>query len=1079
MAEVRLRKSKRSEDVAPTESDPSIGQWLMGKTLGGLHTLGSVLNFPLRATWGTLNGLTGQPGGYGNMSLTDSTGGIEASDFLENIGLHPHNDPTKWGVDDFTRFGLNVAGDPTTYVGLGGLTKAGQAVSKTAKGVTKGLGPSIAAGERALLTVGSPLGHAPLVALGTGRRSAALAEKLVDNPVDWMRFSAPARGIRAIMDSRVKGKTNEAIQRAALNADEWRLAEENAAMRDLYGMAARQHNLGMTGEAHSNALRNAAEGVSDDFMTPAHWSEAEAMQQLNRHNLEQQAEHGIGIGTLVDDDVSHFPRGLSKGVKGDGPNGVSFRENSPRERQGVYKGVGGTVMINRILRDQDARQAILVAQKMGGGFAAQKRAALDVLTSKPEFAHVDLGKMQHFADVMVGVPAVREQGMYGNYPLVDLAGSRIRGIRATADARTVADAIASELNPPASGTWSRSLSTLFGGSKNTDLSTVVNPTMESAQTGGALSTYVNPASAGTALSTGARVKNPMSTILTGGQPGVNLRWWLNKHGYNAEQMGEIIGRKTGKVPEEVLDSFIPQPLAQQLASMTPGFESPTAVQEAGKSIGDLMTMWKATTLAHPASRVRDFAGGVIQNALKGHLNLEGLSQANRIQRGQLPIGDLLNLPEVQDLATRQRISPEEALRIIGAVEAPRDHGIIADLVPGQVGAQLEDMVGQIPGGRPSSLKDLAQRTLRALRYGEHDKYGNPIGGNPFDPRNIAGVGEREHTAFGPAASSQVVSSAGDQFNRLSGIYSQMARGVEGRRAGMNTRSAQVDYNPENFSPFERRVLKSIFPFYSYTSRMTGDTARELLSRPGGATAQLIKQIDRTNAKDPTIPDYLLESTALPLTPREDGTKRILAGLGLMTDPAVKLLGQAAGGNLRGIGYNLASQLNPLIKTPLEYTTGQSFFRDGEQLAGLDPNIGRTLGNIGEMVGLREKGSPPVTFTGSDALEHLVSMSPFSRWAGTARSLTDTRKNALEKIVNNTTGLRVTDVSPQKQTRTLAKRAEALATEAGAKPRLDVYFSKQELERLAKVNPKLAEKQRRLQQLMVRLRRESKKQKQAN
>lgn len=145
MAIVRLKRKKQESPIGyeqeqSPEENASLLQQLGSGALSTMHTVGSVLSAPSRWTWGTINGLAGGEGGYGNMSLTDSTGGVELSHVLGNMGLLQKNDPNSWEWMDPVRGLVDIAGDPTTYLnplpltakGLGLIKGAGKAAPKIA-----------------------------------------------------------------------------------------------------------------------------------------------------------------------------------------------------------------------------------------------------------------------------------------------------------------------------------------------------------------------------------------------------------------------------------------------------------------------------------------------------------------------------------------------------------------------------------------------------------------------------------------------------------------------------------------------------------------------------------------------------------------------------------------------------------------------------------------------------------------------------------------------------------------------------------------------------------------------------------
>jgi hypothetical protein len=199
----------------------------------------------------------------------------------------------------------------------------------------------------------------------------------------------------------------------------------------------------------------------------------------------------------------------------------------------------------------------------------------------------------------------------------------------------------------------------------------------------------------------------------------------------------------------------------------------------------------------------------------------------------------------------------------------------------------------------------------------------------------------------------------------------------------------------------------------------------------------------------------------------------VSNLGLMHEQPAKMLGHLAAGDVRGLGYDVAGQLHPFARLPIEYTTGQSlYFREPTQ--NLESNVGRILADVGSGLGVRDLDRGPVRHPLVDLADLAFNGSPLSRLPSAVRGLTDTRKGIPEKLMTNLSGLKLTDVSPKAQARTILKRAEDLAKAHNAKLRTEVYFSKPELEQLDKTNPQLANKQRALQKLLNRLQSENRK-----
>lgn len=1031
-----IRLSKRAENQPRAAREPlspeasrSLLSQAGGAAASGLHTIGSILSTPSRVLWGTLNGIAGGEGGFGNMNPLDSTGGIELSHVLGNAGLIAKNDPSRWEWGDLGRGLVDITGDPTSWMGVGGLTKAGVAASKSSAGVTRGFSNAIREGERGLISFHHPLSSVSRGAVGTGESVADAVEQVAQKTgaskaATTLAQSAPVRYGKALMQSSMKGKTHAEIQKHAAEIDSTNRSMKNAIDKNVYALALRHKKEGFAEPGHAEMMRDALEQVPGLSTTTDHHGIVNDMVNLKNAMHAADKKHGIRTGDLVDDDVAHFPRYISEGVDlGTSPE-FSKASRSVPTRDDVWKQLGGTNSINRLLTNKHTDSVIKANASLP--IDAQVAAATQSLIEQhPKF---DAEKLGAIAAKMVGTPKLREQGLFGNHPLHDLRKYMHHWTDRQTNAELMYRSMAGQLGQPGQGQTVRQFL------QGVDM----DPEIGAATIARILGR--NTDSAATGIGRLADAENSGIRRLTN------------------ESAGQY---------DDILNQTIPDDLAGQLRSLTPGYTSPPADTAIADALKSLTTVWKASTLAHPATRVRDAVSGVVQNALMGHSAAGGWNEARNIALNRPLARSYEHLPEVKSLMDRHGLTHDEAVQAILAAEAPRTSGAVADVAPGTVGAGIQDILHQIPGQqKQSGLIDVLKTAAKSLRHGELDRAGNPIGGGSvLNPLNVAGAFGREHTRFGPAAASNVVAGATDEFNRHAGILGQMGQDFNPSVAGKATRAAQVDYAPDSYSAFERNRLKTLMPFYSFNARMMGHTARELAAHPGGRTAQVIKAQDRSQARDASLPDSVQDSTALQMGTLPDGTKRLLTGLGLAHESAVKTLGSAVGGDLAGAGYDSLGMLSPLLRNPLEGITGQSFYQRGEPSRNLESNVGRTLANLGVMAGVRDKDAGPISYPGSSVVDAALNLSPVSRYASTIRSLTDTRKDMATKALNTLTGVKVTDVSPKRQTYELMKKAEKLAKANGGHVRSEVYFSKKDLEKIAKTDPEMAKKQQELQGLL--------------
>lgn len=595
------------------------------------------------------------------------------------------------------------------------------------------------------------------------------------------------------------------------------------------------------------------------------------------------------------------------------------------------------------------------------------------------------------------------------------------------------------------------------------------------------------------------VYGTISKELNKGDQAVTLRDFLTNKGFKLRTAAEKIA---GREFEDAADlkafldgNTIDSKLAEQLNSLTPAFKAPAAVNELTDKLKSGMAWWKGLTLAFPASRVRDAVGGVVQNVLHGWADPRFLAEdARLLLTGKVVKRNYSHVPEIKDwlAKTGKEWSPEnqtEALRQLVATYLPSEHSILADVPTGQVGAGIDQLMHNIPGlQQTTAFNQFISDPMRALA-GKDPGGASWFGrGTPDDTilsrtakaakqpfTGVRGVGDATETMFAPVKASEIVAANSDAYNRTAPFLQQVFGGTRADVAANKVNRAQIDYDPSTFTAFERGIKNYVAPFYSFNSRILPETAREL-SNFGSPTSQLIKTIDRAHGGgDASVPDYVMSGTGIPLGTRADGSKSYLTGLGQMYEPAVSQLGLLAGGitdprSLRAAGFDTLAQLNPMIGTPLQRITGQSFFQRGEPISNLDPIAGRTLSNIGESLGLRSQDEGPVQFPGSAYLDTALGATPFGRAIGQVRTLADPRKDIASKLVDTMSGARVTDISPEKQMATLQKRAEDLARSQGAWEQRTVGFPKEQLAKLALTNPELAAEQQHLQNMITAMKR---------
>ena len=302
-------------------------------------------------------------------------------------------------------------------------------------------------------------------------------------------------------------------------------------------------------------------------------------------------------------------------------------------------------------------------------------------------------------------------------------------------------------------------------------------------------------------------------------------------------------------------------------------------------------------------------------------------------------------------------------------------------------------------------------------------------------------------------------------NRVPGYLYLREKGYSPRAAAKEVERLQFDY--DNVTGFEKDYARRISPFWTFMKKNLELTAGTLANQPGGVTGQMIRAIGAGKEDNEVMPTELSNTTAIPLNPLKDGSKRYLSGFGLPFEAATPYLAAPLGlEHTRDARLEYLSSFNPYLKYPLEGAIGQTFFQrgleGGRPLRELDPTMARLAENVATPFG-RGQGLADAAkrVPGWMALEHAAANSPGAKYLSSARTLTDQRKWQNRDMVlpdaltNLLSPARITTVSPQRQERLLQQASNVLADNLGAKSWKNRYFKKEDIARAQQENPLLA------------------------
>jgi hypothetical protein len=227
------------------------------------------------------------------------------------------------------------------------------------------------------------------------------------------------------------------------------------------------------------------------------------------------------------------------------------------------------------------------------------------------------------------------------------------------------------------------------------------------------------------------------------------------------------------------------------------------------------------------------------------------------------------------------------------------------------------------------------------------------------------------------------------------------------QAAKKTLELQVDWH--DMTGFEKKFMRRLVPFYSFTRKISPTQLRILLDRPGGAHGQAIRAMNTLRGSDDEfMPEYIAQQAAVPVGDRSpEGMQRFITGFGLPQEDLFGLFQPGATGfkTTQGTLTELAGRINPLFKVPLELIAGKQLFsgRNLEDLSGVGSDILHNAGITDERI------ETPLL------LEQALSNSPAARYLSTVRTILDPRKQAtpLSLAGQLGTGVRFTDVNIDK------------------------------------------------------------------
>lgn len=397
----------------------------------------------------------------------------------------------------------------------------------------------------------------------------------------------------------------------------------------------------------------------------------------------------------------------------------------------------------------------------------------------------------------------------------------------------------------------------------------------------------------------------------------------------ARQMRERIAKLRGVDPDQVKLSeiSIPEEHVNRLMRARDAFETGEASQSLLNWLDHYTQAWRGSILTWPARAVRDLYSGAISNWLEGALDSEAVLAARALMQEGPQSGRFQNL-----LRSIPRYAGDDGLHQFYADLAGT--GLIGNQNAFEYGGSVvgKGALGMLPGNTPITIGTMGRELTSNWSWQNFKTWRSQLTPLVETKNPILRTGEQ-------------MNSLTDGINRLSGYFALLKQGYDPPAAAKAMKRAHVDYS--SLSGFEKSVLKRVFPWYSFQSRIFREVLRQLAEQPGGRYGQMIQATEavQDEGSDTYIPTGLRSQFAFPL-PVEfggapaAGTQRYLTDLDAPGFDQINMIetpGTLAG-TATGTARQIGLQLHPMLRIPAELMAGKDLFTNrpiGESTSTLD------------------------------------------------------------------------------------------------------------------------------------------------
>lgn len=286
-----------------------------------------------------------------------------------------------------------------------------------------------------------------------------------------------------------------------------------------------------------------------------------------------------------------------------------------------------------------------------------------------------------------------------------------------------------------------------------------------------------------------------------------------------------------------------------------------------------------------------------------------------------------------------------------------------------LGGVADDLVSDVSG-----VTGVASGGAQSLFYGIR----NPIKSGLFSPLAVGANGGKQN----------IVARVGSKMYGKVELINRASYYDALRETGYGPSEALHYVNRANFdyakaSPFERTVMKRMFPFWSWTRNNLPLQLKRVIERPVGGVTGATLQATRnaSGGEGEFVPEFLREGLGIRLKGDNPNETTFLKQVGIPTEELNKVVFRDGMPNIpRTLQKNLAG-MSPMAVAPIESATGRSLW------------TGRKLTDL-------------QSTTGIPMLDSILHYSPASRFETERASMMDKRKSVLQRAANYLSGVKV-------------------------------------------------------------------------